>query len=376
MVAMRRATVYDVAEKAGVSTATVSFTFRRPDKVKPSTRAKVLQAAKELDYVPSASARGLARGRTGVLGLYSFDMLIERPLGDDGEFPMTFEDMGYAEGVSDIVPGENFDCPSVLSYPLYVDEVQRGFELECRRRNRAVLLGNGMHKGAEADSGIVDVAGRVDGLAVFPNELTDELRLSSLCHSIPIVRLSEGSGEDPAAYITCDNVSGVNQLIDHLVDVHGVHDIAFVGSLDNYDSRRRFAAMRERLKTRGLRIPDSPLDDSMSGTHERFVDLCGVIDAGRLPQVLLCATDQTAFEVIGVLDDAGVRVPEDIIVTGFDGVLAGQMLTPTLTTVRQPLEMMGRLAARLLDEQSGEPWGEPERFQLPVKLIVRGSCGC
>ena len=76
---MRRATVYDVAKKAGVSTATVSFTFRRPDKVKPSTRAKVLRAAKDLDYVPSANARGLARGNTGVLGLYSFDMLIERP---------------------------------------------------------------------------------------------------------------------------------------------------------------------------------------------------------------------------------------------------------------------------------------------------------
>ena len=83
---MRRATVYDVAKKAGVSTATVSFTFRRPDKVKPSTRAKVLRAAKDLDYVPSANARGLARGNTGVLGLYSFDMLIERPLGDEDDF--------------------------------------------------------------------------------------------------------------------------------------------------------------------------------------------------------------------------------------------------------------------------------------------------
>lgn len=142
---MRRATVYDVAKKAGVSTATVSFTFRRPDKVKPSTRAKVLRAAKDLDYVPSANARGLARGNTGVLGLYSFDMLIERPLGDEDDFDS-------CSGGNDVVSengkpifsnraGESFDCPSVLSYPLYVDEVQRGFELECRRRNRAVLLG-------------------------------------------------------------------------------------------------------------------------------------------------------------------------------------------------------------------------------------------
>ena len=95
----------------------------------------------------------------------------------------------------------------------------------------------------------------------------------------------------------------MNQLIDHLVDVHGVHDMEFVGSLDNYDSRHRFAAMRAKLKMKGLRVPDLPLDDSVSGTHEWFVDLCEVIDAGRLPQALLCATDQTAFEVMSVLRD-------------------------------------------------------------------------
>ena len=134
--------------------------------------------------------------------------------------------------------------------------------------------------------------------------------------------------------------------------------------------------MRAKLKMKALRVPALPLDDSVSGTHEWFVDLCEVIDAGRLPQALLCATDQTAFEVMSVLRDAGVRVPQDVILTGFDGVLAGQVLTPTLTTVRQPLELLGQLAARLLDEQAGEPWGKPERFRLPVKLIVRGSCGC
>ena len=89
---MRKTTVYDVAERAGVSTATVSFAFRRPDKVKPATRERVLKAARELDYVPSANARGLARGKTGALGLYSFDMMIERPQGSDLE-DFTAEDI-------------------------------------------------------------------------------------------------------------------------------------------------------------------------------------------------------------------------------------------------------------------------------------------
>ena len=74
---MARVTVYDVAEKAGVSTATVSFAFRHPDKVKDDTKAKVLRVAEELGYVPSGNARSLAKGRTGTLGMYAFDMLLE-----------------------------------------------------------------------------------------------------------------------------------------------------------------------------------------------------------------------------------------------------------------------------------------------------------
>lgn len=369
---MRRTTVYDVAERAGVSTATVSFTFRRPDKVKPETRAKVLRAARELDYVPSANARGLAKGRTGVLGLYSFDMLIEKPVGD------VDDSGGPADGADrmddDVAEDCAIDVPNVLTYPLYADEVQRGFELECRQRHRALLLGTAVSR--DDGAGITDVAGRVDGLAVFPNKYTDSLPLAALCRSIPIVRLSEGVGTDPAAYISCDNISGMNQLVDHLADVHGMHDMAFIGALDNHDASSRFDAMRERLKTRGLRAPDRPLDDSMAGTSERFVSLCEAVGSGRLPQVLICATDQTAFEVIAFLEDAGVRVPDDVAVTGFDGILAGQVLAPTLTTVRQPLEGMGRLAARLLDERSGEPWERPVGMRLPVRIVVRRSCGC
>lgn len=82
---MARVTVYDVAEKAGVSTATVSFAFRHPDKVKDDTKAKVLRVAEELGYVPSGNARSLAKGRTGTLGMYAFDMLLERPQGSNLE---------------------------------------------------------------------------------------------------------------------------------------------------------------------------------------------------------------------------------------------------------------------------------------------------
>ena len=362
---MLRTTVYDVAERAGVSTATVSFTFRRPDKVRPETREKVLAAAKELDYVPSANARGLARGRTGVLGLYSFDMLIDRPLGDEDDLVTSGADSSGSGGL---------DGPSVFAYPLYVDEVQRGFELESWHRGRGVLLGTAAAAGAASD--ITEAAGRVDGLAIFPSRYIDALPLRALCRNIPIVRLSQGEVGDSLACVCCDNESGIAQLVDHLVDVHGVHEIAFIGDCANYDAYSRFVAMKKCLARRGLAVPERPLDDSAASTDSRLVELCETIDGGQLPQALMCTNDQTAFEVIQVLHDAGLEVPRDVIVTGFDGVLASRLMSPVLTTVRQPMKAMGRLAARLLDERVGVPWEHNEVHRLPVRMIVGESCGC
>lgn len=356
---MRKTTVYDVAKRAGVSTATVSFTFRRPDKVKPATRERVLKAARELDYVPSANARGLARGKTGALGLYSFDMMIERPQGSDLE-DFTAEDI--------------FERPEVLVYPLYADEVQRGFELECWHRGQAVLLGTAVSK---RDNGsITDIAGRVDGLALFPNRGTDDLPLPRLCRSIPVVRIGDADDELPAANVICDNEGGMGALVDHLVDVHGVTEMSFIGELTTYDMYRRFEAFRSRAAERGIGVGRPLLDDSVSSSKEWLVNLCEAVDVEGLPRALVCGNDQTALPVIGVLRDAGVRVPQDVIVTGFDGILAASIGSPTLTTVRQPMGAMGRLAAKLLDERGGVPWDEPCVHRLPVKVVLGQSCGC
>ncbi|TCO28154.1 regulatory LacI family protein [Kribbella steppae] len=122
----RRPTVYDVAARAGVSTATVSFSFTQPDRVKKSTRELVLATAAAIGYVPSASARGLATGSAGALGLYSFDYQLD-------------------------TSAEETD---LRHFPMYVDEVQRGVQLECRRRGYALMLGAGHQEGQlPADAG-------------------------------------------------------------------------------------------------------------------------------------------------------------------------------------------------------------------------------
>lgn len=362
---MARVTVYDVAEKAGVSTATVSFAFRHPDKVKDDTKAKVLRVAEELGYVPSGNARSLAKGRTGTLGMYAFDMLLERPQGSN------LEDDWPDVSPRSIDEPLDGDEPNVLVYPLYVDEVLRGFELECWKSGKGILMGAASER--DDHRSVTDIAGRVDGLSLMPSGYNDALPLSMLAKTIPLVMVGVGDEKLPAAYLQCDNASGMRQIVDHLVDVHHVDEMAFVGGFDSDDVVARYVAFRKCLEERGLDSSDALLDDSFATSDEYMVGLCEAIGSGRLPQALVCGTDQTAFGVIRLLKEAGVRVPDDVIVTGFDGILAGRLMEPQLTTVRQPMEDMGREAARMLLSRNGEPWEKAERRVLPVRLIVRAA---
>lgn len=365
---MARVTVYDVAEKAGVSTATVSFAFRHPGKVKDDTRARILRIAEELGYVPSGNARSLARGRTGTLGMYAFDMLLEKPQGSGLE-----EDRPDVSSMQTGMSG-GVDEPDVLTYPLYVDEVLRGFELECWKSGKGMLMGAALAR--DDHKSVTDIAGRVDGLALMPSGYNDRLPLAMLAKTVPLVMVGVSDESLPAAYLQCDNTSGMRQIVDHLVDVHHVDRMAFIGGFDSDDVAARYVAFRKYLEERGLDSSDALLDDSSATSDEYMVGLCEAIGAGRLPQALVCGTDQTAFGVIRLLEEAGVRVPDDVIVTGFDGILAGRLMEPRLTTVRQPMEDMGREAARMLLSRNGKPWEKAERRVLPVRLIVRGSCGC
>lgn len=355
----RRPTVYDVAERAGVSIATVSFTFRQPERVRESTRAAVLVAARELGYVPNASARGLAHGRTGALGLYSFDLMLAAPQqGADGAGPAGVDD--------DLDPDAD-----PRAFPLYVDEVQRGYELECWQRGQALLLSSGSGSGAS----VTEVAGRVDGLAVFPGP-TPVGTLEHVARRIPVVAFSIPPVADGLHHVTVDNRAGMRDLVGHLVGDHGLRDLAFVGRLTTPDYAERFAGFREAVAAAGLDAPAEPLDPTDLAEPHRFEVLASLAAEDRLPRALVCASDQLALAVLDLLAARGVPVPERVVVTGFDGILAGRLARPTLTTVRQPMAAMGRLAVQVLVRHAGAPAEEPESHLLPVRVVRRESCGC
>lgn len=185
MASRRRPTVHDVAKLAGVSIATVSFAFRRPEQVRPETRESVLRAAREIGYIPSASARGLVRGKTGALGLHSYEFLLERPLHEEAVTAVSPAPFDLAQ---DVIPWDGMPDArraDIRAFPLYVDEVQRGFELEARRHGRPVLVG----RGDPSQGAITETAGRVDGLAIFPGR-SARASLQEVTLNMPVVLFS------------------------------------------------------------------------------------------------------------------------------------------------------------------------------------------
>ncbi|RMI13791.1 LacI family DNA-binding transcriptional regulator [Cellulomonas triticagri] len=361
----RRPTVYDVAERAGVSITTVSFAFRQPGRVKDATRQAVLDAARELGYAPSASARGLARGSTGAFGLYAFDMMLA-----DGEAGagVPAAPAPHAAPVAATGPvGE----PDPRVFPLYVDEVERGFALGCRAAGRPLLLASG----APSGTAVADVAGSVDGLAIFPGTHSlDAVR--GIAQSIPLVAFSTPGADPSFSHVSVDNRGAMAGVVEHLVGVHGVTDLAFVGEGSMYDFADRLTGFRDAV---ARLLPERTAvrpEHEVLATTAWVTALDEAVAADRLPRALVCQSDQTALHVLDLLAAHGVDVPGRVLVTGFDGILAGRMSTPTLTTVRQPFEDMGRTAVRLLADRLADPTSAAESRTLPTRLVPRGSCGC
>lgn len=197
-----------------------------------------------------------------------------------------------------------------------------------------------------------------------------------LAHGIPVALASDVvDGLDAPAAVP-DNAGGIAAAVEHLLS-HGHTRIGFVANLVQSDMRERYAAYREALAAHGI-DPDADWLFEASDNSE-----AGGAAAGRLllaadvpVTALVCATDRTALGCIGVLREAGVRVPDDVAVTGFDGIEAARYSTPTLTTVHHQFDELGAAAARLLLARIAGEEVAPGAHPIPGELRLRESCGC
>ena len=344
-------TVYDVAALAGVSIATVSRVLRSPGAVKEATRERVAEAVKILGYVPSASARGLAARRTNVIGLFL-------PGRDDAELGEPSPVRGDTEVA---IVADSGDEPENES--LYYDEVLRGAELEAGRRGFALMIASGTGAGLEAL--VTDLAGRVDGLGVLAGTVPQEL-LAQVARRIPVVVLG-GVGEgDAFDHVHANNGPGMRALAKYLVETKGVSDFVYVAGPESADDDERLDGFREGV---GIEVPVIRADFTRSGGRDAVARL------EEFPRAIVCANDQMALGALDVLASRGVKVPEDVLVTGFDGIAAGRHAEPSLTTVHQPMAEIGRAAIHVITARLENPELGRQALTLPVRVVLRGSTG-
>ncbi len=357
-------TVYDVAADAGVSIATVSRVLRRPADVRESTRERVMTSVRALGYVPSGSARGLAARRTGALGLYfpGFDAMDD--MGELSEL-LTEDSPGFS--LVDDVGG----VPESHQFNLYFDEVLRGAELEAWRRGFALTVAVG--RGGLAADAARDMAGRVDGLLVLAQSVPD-VALEQLARSIPIVVLASQAHSVAFDSVTVSNHEGMHALTAHVIDDLGIQDIAYVaGPLDSPDDTDRWAGFESALRERALDPGDARVirgEFTRASGRRAGADL---LNSGTVPKAVICANDQMGLGVLDALTGAGLRVPDDVVVTGFDGIEAANLSSPRLTTVHQPMELVGRAAIQLMQRRLDDPEAEPMSIRLPVRVLLRES---
>ncbi|MFI6965660.1 LacI family DNA-binding transcriptional regulator [Streptomyces sp. NPDC050149] len=350
---MSAPTVYDVAERSGVSIATVSRVYRTPDSVRAQTRERVLDAARELGYVPSGNARGLASRTTGVLGL-------------------CFPDYADPDAEADAEADSDADDAVML----YSDQIIRGMERAARRHGYALLIAASLEGGPE--SLVAKVAGRVDGFAVLAQTVPTE-DLEVISRRLPVVMLAGPREIDHLDHIVVANADGERELTRHLIEDHGLRRLVFVGGdTDSPDAEARFRGFQEACRDAGLPVPDEPaLRTTMMKQAEGALAAETLLDrGGERPEAMLFANDQMAVGALRALARRGVRVPQDMAVTGFDGIPLGRIVQPSLTTVRQPIRRLGEQAVELLVQRLSDTGREPVSLTLPVSVIRRTSCGC
>ena len=215
----------------------------------------------------------------------------------------------------------------------------------------------------------------IDGLVTFLNGASPAYMRLAQDSGRPVVVVSDNPEGVSCPTVRPDNGSGTSAAVRHLIG-HGHTRIGFAGHLDQVDARERYAAYRATLLAHGLDPEGLYYDtgDMQEAGGERAAR--AMLDAGLPSTAVVTANDQNAFGVIRTLADAGCHLPADQAVIGFDDMLGGASLIPSLTSVRQPLDEIGALAARLVVRMVNGGPVVNEEHRLPTTLVVRESCGC
>ncbi len=324
-------TIRDVAARAGVSVATVSRVFNRKGPIRAATYTRVLAIAERMRYVPHAAARSLSTRSTSTVGVVLPEL--------HGEF---------------------------------FSEVIRGIDVSARKRGLHLIVSGSHSDEAEMKAVLRAVRGRVDGLIVMSPDLDASTLLVDLPAGVPVVLLNATAGGRSS--ITIDNAGGARAVVRHLVAL-GHSRIAFIcGPDNNCDAAERLRGYRSALRAAGPLV-DEPLEFPGKFTEESGYEAAqGIVGTKPRPTAVFAANDAMAIGALSAFNSAGLRVPEDMALVGFDDIPIARFLSPSLTTVNVPIADLGRRGlALLLDPNQARE--DARRSTLKTNLIVRQSSG-
>jgi len=326
-------TITDVAVRAGVSKTTVSRVLNGKGELDAATAARVRQVIEELGYVPSAGAVGLARGRTRVIG-----MLLPA---------LTWPWMGEVlQGTVDVVESAGFGL--LLFTCNRGDESMRQFAT---------------HVSAKA----------FDGLLVVEPEGTLDYITGLHEQGLPVILIDDRGHRPLFPSVATTNRAGGEAAAEHLLALGRRRPVVVTGE-------ERFGCTMERLVGFSSRFAEAgyPVDPALVVPGDFMFEgglsaVAGLIESGAQFDAVFAHNDLSAAGALKALGEAGLRVPQDVAVVGFDDVPLAQHTTPTLTTVRQPMRGMGQAAARLLIAHFEGAALPEEPHIVPTELVIRGS---
>jgi len=325
----------DVARLAGVSPATVSFVLNQTagQTISEDTRLRVLQAVAELDYRPNRAAQGLSQGRSATIGFVSHDA-------DFGEFAAA---------------------------------AIKGAHEACIRQGNLLLLVNTGGSNTQAERLISELLDRQADALIFAAVGTRSVVVPEAAARVPTVLVNCFVPHDPVPAILPDEVRGGREATQALLDL-GHRDIAYLtGKPSQWATKARLRGCREALRGAGL---DPAEHAVLAGNYhaDSGYELVRALlrQRRRPPTAIMCGNDRMAVGALLALLEAGLQVPQDVSVMGYDDQfqLAAEV-RPALSTVRLPYDVMGRLAAEQL--AAGGPASAAGRMLVHCPVVMRGS---
>lgn len=328
-------TVATVAAEAGVSTATVSRVLTGSKSVSAQTSARVLAAAEKLRYSGNSIAKALRQNSTGNIGM--------------------------------LVPS--------ISNPFFTSLVEQ-VEHHLAQAGLNLFLCDSRNLVATEETRLRSLTqGSVDGILVSPvDENRSAAALQRASDIVPIVQIDRRVGAVDTDWVGLDDAHAMRLIAQHLAD-RGVRTVAFVTSIMGSSSALdRLQSARASCAELGIAMPDDLVLDGDFSLEWGATAADGLLDSGRdLPDAIICSDDLIALGLSGRLAERGIRVPDDVRVTGFDDIEYASLNVPSLTTLRQPLTQIAAEAVRLLQENIQSADRAKTQLALRGELVVRKS---